>query len=137
MTWIAVGVGGALGSMLRHFVSLELSHRVERTVPWTTFTVNVCGLANGAPLESCAAMVVAPSDPAGGIAKFAVATVCRICGVACFSDWSETDTYRGAENVKRYRMGDVSTSCATRPDAVTRPCAAGRYTSCSYLVISA
>jgi CrcB protein len=43
MTWIAVAVGGALGSILRHFVSLEISHRLGRTIPWATFTVNVIG----------------------------------------------------------------------------------------------
>ena len=43
MTWIAVAVGGALGSMARHWVNLELSHRFERSVPYATFTVNVAG----------------------------------------------------------------------------------------------
>jgi len=43
MIWIAVAVGGALGSMARHLVSLELSHRFERSVPWAVFTVNVIG----------------------------------------------------------------------------------------------
>ena len=43
MTWIAVAVGGALGSMARHFVSMEISHRFERTVPWAVFLVNVVG----------------------------------------------------------------------------------------------
>ena len=43
MTWIAVAVGGALGSLARHFVNLEISHRFERTVPYATFTVNLIG----------------------------------------------------------------------------------------------
>ena len=43
MTWIAVAVGGALGSMARHWVNLEIAHRLERAVPWATFTVNVIG----------------------------------------------------------------------------------------------
>jgi fluoride exporter len=43
MTWIAVAVGGALGSMARHWVNLEISHRAERTVPWATLTVNIIG----------------------------------------------------------------------------------------------
>jgi CrcB protein len=42
MTWIAVAVGGALGSMVRHFVNLELAHRLERSA-WATFIVNVVG----------------------------------------------------------------------------------------------
>ncbi len=43
MTWIAVAVGGALGSMARHWVNLEVAHRLERVVPWATFIVNVVG----------------------------------------------------------------------------------------------
>jgi CrcB protein len=43
MTWIAVAVGGALGSMARHWVNLEVAHRFERVVPWATFIVNVVG----------------------------------------------------------------------------------------------
>jgi len=43
MVWIAVAVGGALGSMARHLVSLEISHRFERPVPWAVFVVNVIG----------------------------------------------------------------------------------------------
>ena len=43
MTWIAVAVGGALGSMARHWVNLEIAHRLERPVPWATFTVNIIG----------------------------------------------------------------------------------------------
>jgi CrcB protein len=45
MMWIAVGVGGALGSMARHWVNLEIAHRLEQSVPWATFTVNVIGCA--------------------------------------------------------------------------------------------
>jgi CrcB protein len=43
MTWIAVAVGGALGSMARHLVNLEIAHRLQRAVPWATFVVNVVG----------------------------------------------------------------------------------------------
>ena len=43
MTWIAVALGGALGSMARHFVNLELAHRLEKSVPHATFVVNVVG----------------------------------------------------------------------------------------------
>ena len=43
MTWLAVAVGGALGSMGRHFVNLEIAHRLERSVPYATLTVNVIG----------------------------------------------------------------------------------------------
>ncbi len=43
MMWIAVAVGGGLGSLARHFVNLEISHRFERAVPYATFTVNVIG----------------------------------------------------------------------------------------------
>jgi fluoride exporter len=43
MSWLAVAVGGALGSMARHWVNLEVSHRLERSVPYATFVVNVIG----------------------------------------------------------------------------------------------
>ena len=43
MLWIAVGVGGALGSMARHWVNLAMTHRFERAVPNATFVVNVIG----------------------------------------------------------------------------------------------
>src|SRR5437879_2702700 len=43
MTWIAVALGGALGSMARHFINLELAHRLEKSVPHATFVVNVLG----------------------------------------------------------------------------------------------
>jgi fluoride exporter len=43
MTWIAVAIGGAIGSLARHWLNIEIGHRLERTVPWATFTVNVIG----------------------------------------------------------------------------------------------
>jgi CrcB protein len=43
MTWIAVAFGGAIGSMARHWVNLELAHRFERSVPYATATVNLIG----------------------------------------------------------------------------------------------
>jgi fluoride exporter len=43
MKWIAVMVGGALGSAARHFVNLEVAHRLERSTPYATLIVNVVG----------------------------------------------------------------------------------------------
>ena len=43
MQWLAVAVGGALGSMARHWVNLEIAHRWERSVPYATATVNLVG----------------------------------------------------------------------------------------------
>jgi CrcB protein len=43
MTWIAVGVGGAIGSMARHTVNMLMARWLEQAVPWATFTVNVVG----------------------------------------------------------------------------------------------
>ena len=43
MSWIAVALGGALGSVARHWVNLEMAHRFERSVPHATFVVNVVG----------------------------------------------------------------------------------------------
>jgi|SRR2546427_11036892 len=45
MVWIAVMVGGALGSAARHFVNLEVAHRLERSTPYATLIVNVMGCA--------------------------------------------------------------------------------------------
>jgi fluoride exporter len=45
MTWLAVAVGGALGSMARHWVNLEIAHRWGRSVPYATATVNLVGAA--------------------------------------------------------------------------------------------
>ena len=43
MLWIAVAVGGALGSVVRHWVNLEMTHRPEQSVPYATFVVNLAG----------------------------------------------------------------------------------------------
>jgi CrcB protein len=43
MTWIAVAIGGAFGSMARHWVNTEITQRVGRVVPWSTFIVNIVG----------------------------------------------------------------------------------------------
>lgn len=45
MNWIAVILGGALGSLARHWVNLEIAHRWERSVPYATATVNIVGAA--------------------------------------------------------------------------------------------
>jgi len=43
MTWMAVAIGGALGSMARHAVNLLFAHVFERSVPYATAAVNVLG----------------------------------------------------------------------------------------------
>jgi CrcB protein len=43
MMWLAVGVGGALGSMLRHGVNLFFGHVLGRPGPYGTATVNIIG----------------------------------------------------------------------------------------------
>jgi CrcB protein len=43
MSWIAVAVGGALGSLARHWVNVQMAHRLERSVPYATFVVNIVG----------------------------------------------------------------------------------------------
>jgi fluoride exporter len=45
MIWLAVGVGGALGSMARHGVNIFFSHVLERAVPYATAAVNLIGSA--------------------------------------------------------------------------------------------
>ena len=41
--WLAVALGGALGSMARHGVNVAFAHLTERTTPYATATVNVLG----------------------------------------------------------------------------------------------
>jgi CrcB protein len=43
MIWLAVAVGGALGSMARHGVNVWFAHVLERAVPWATAAVNLSG----------------------------------------------------------------------------------------------
>jgi len=38
-----VAVRGALGSVARHWVNLEIAHRLERSLPEATFVANVVG----------------------------------------------------------------------------------------------
>jgi len=43
MTWLAVGVGGALGSMLRHGVNVLTREMLGDSVPYATAVVNIVG----------------------------------------------------------------------------------------------
>jgi CrcB protein len=43
MVWIAVALGGALGSMARHGINLTFAHLTEQTTPYATATVNIVG----------------------------------------------------------------------------------------------
>ena len=45
MIWLAVGAGGALGSMARHGVNIFFGHVLERATPYATATVNLVGSA--------------------------------------------------------------------------------------------
>jgi len=45
MIWLAVGTGGALGSMARHAVNMFFSHALARAIPYATATVNLTGSA--------------------------------------------------------------------------------------------
>ena len=45
MTWLAVAVGGALGSLARHAVNLWFARVLERAVPYATAAVNISGSA--------------------------------------------------------------------------------------------
>lgn len=45
MLWIAIGVGGALGSMLRHGVNLAAGRLIGAAVPYGTAAVNIVGCA--------------------------------------------------------------------------------------------
>jgi fluoride exporter len=43
MVWLAVGVGGALGSLARHTVNIFFAHVLESPVPYATAAVNLIG----------------------------------------------------------------------------------------------
>jgi fluoride exporter len=43
MTWLAVGLGGALGSMARHGVNLLLARLLGDPIPYATAAVNIVG----------------------------------------------------------------------------------------------
>lgn len=43
MVWLAVGAGGALGSLARHGVNILFGHVLERAVPYATAVVNLIG----------------------------------------------------------------------------------------------
>jgi len=43
MTWVAVAIGGALGSLARHGVNILFAHVLERSVPYATAAVNILG----------------------------------------------------------------------------------------------
>jgi CrcB protein len=45
MIWLAVAVGGALGSIARHGVNVLCAHLLERAVPYATGAVNLVGSA--------------------------------------------------------------------------------------------
>ncbi len=45
MIWLAVAVGGALGSMARHAVNIFFAHVLGRAVPYATAAVNLAGSA--------------------------------------------------------------------------------------------
>ena len=45
MIWLAVGAGGALGSLARHGVNMFFAHVLERAIPYATATVNLAGSA--------------------------------------------------------------------------------------------
>ena len=43
MTWIAVALGGAVGSLARHGVNVAFARVTETTTPYATATVNLVG----------------------------------------------------------------------------------------------
>lgn len=43
MIWAAVGVGGAIGSLARYFVSVAMLRSVGSVVPWAVAIVNLVG----------------------------------------------------------------------------------------------
>src|SRR5579875_3522911 len=61
---LAVGVGGAIGSMLRYALSVLITERVGAGFPWATLAINVTGsfiLALIAEFASARVIVVQPA----------------------------------------------------------------------------
>lgn len=83
--WVAVAVGGALGTWVRYEVTLAIPVRSAR-FPWSIALVNVVGcLVVGVVM---AAMRARPQIP-DGVRLFAVVGVCG--GLTTFSTWMVTD----------------------------------------------
>lgn len=62
-TWMAVAVGGALGSVARHLVNVEMAQRLEQSTPYATFVVNVIGCLVIGVLAGLAASGRLPLSP--------------------------------------------------------------------------
>jgi len=45
MLWLAVALGGALGSLARHAVNIVFGHVLGRPIPYATAAVNIAGAA--------------------------------------------------------------------------------------------
>lgn len=61
---LAVGVGGAIGSMLRYVVSIVLTERIGPGFPWATLFINVTGsfiLAMIAELSTTRVIALSPA----------------------------------------------------------------------------
>ena len=43
LQWLAVGLGGAVGAVLRHRISLYMAHVAGDAFPWGTLVVNALG----------------------------------------------------------------------------------------------
>src|SRR3954451_24309909 len=43
MIWLALGTGGALGSLARHAVNIAVTHLLGRALPYATACVNITG----------------------------------------------------------------------------------------------
>jgi len=63
MTWIAVGLGGALGSLARHAVNMLFAHVFERAVPYATAAVNLSGALTIGVLAALVATERLPMSP--------------------------------------------------------------------------
>lgn len=65
MTWLAVVLGGALGSVARHGVNIATERVMGEPGPWSTATVNIVGsLALGVLAGALAAERLSMSVPA-------------------------------------------------------------------------
>lgn len=63
LKWLAVGLGGALGSMARHGVNILVTRLAGVAAPWATMTVNLVGCGVIGLLAGLIAVERVPMSP--------------------------------------------------------------------------
>ena len=102
MSWLWVGIGGALGSVARYAVSLGAARWLGAAFPWGTLIVNVAG---SFAIGLLAALVTADGRPTLGTDARAFVMIGILGGFTTFSSFS-------LETLNLARAGAVSAAAA-------------------------